>query len=87
MNVSEIKDILTSVTDPEIPVITIYDLGILRNVEIDESSKKITVFITPTYTGCPAMDMITVQIKAALQDHGYDNVEVISLLEPAWTTD
>lgn len=87
INVLEIKDILASVTDPEIPVITIHDLGILRNVEIDESSEKITVYITPTYTGCPAMDMITVQIKAALQDHGYNNVEVISLLEPAWTTD
>jgi ring-1,2-phenylacetyl-CoA epoxidase subunit PaaD len=87
MNISEIKDILASVTDPEIPVITIYDLGILRNVEIEESSQKIIVYITPTYTGCPAMDMITVQIKAALQEYGFDNVEVISLLEPTWTTD
>lgn len=87
MNISEIKDILASVTDPEIPIITIYDLGILRNVEIEESSQKVVVYITPTYTGCPAMDMITVQIKAALQDHGYNNVEVISLLEPTWTTD
>mgnify|MGYP003440126274 CR=1 FL=1 len=87
MNISEIKDILASVTDPEIPVITIYDLGILRNVEIEESTQKVVVYITPTYTGCPAMDMITVQIKAALQDHGYNNVEVISLLEPTWTTD
>ena len=87
MNISEIKDILASVTDPEIPVITIYDLGILRNVEIEESTHKVVVYITPTYTGCPAMDMITVQIKAALQDYGYNNVEVISLLEPTWTTD
>ncbi len=87
MNISEIKDILASVTDPEIPVITIYDLGILRNVEIEESTQKVVVYITPTYTGCPAMDMITVQIKAALQDYGYNNVEVISLLEPTWTTD
>jgi len=87
MNVSHINEILATVTDPEIPVITIHDLGILRNVEINEESGKISVYITPTYTGCPAMDMITVQIKAALQDHGYDNVEIISLLEPAWTTD
>ena len=87
MNISEIKDILAFVTDPEIPVITIYDLGILRNVEIEESTQKVVVYITPTYTGCPAMDMITVQIKAALQDYGYNNVEVISLLEPTWTTD
>ncbi len=87
MNVAQIKEILSTVTDPEIPVITIQELGILREVEIDEDAGKIIVYITPTYTGCPAMDMITVQIKAALQEYGYDNVEIISLLEPAWTTD
>ncbi len=76
---------LQSVTDPEIPVLTIDDLGILRDVEIHEDS--VTVFITPTYNGCPAMDMISVHIKAALQEIGINNVEVMLIMHPAWTTD
>ena len=87
MNIEVIKKILEHVTDPEIPVVSISELGILRDVSYDEKNQKITVHITPTYTGCPAMDMITVNIKSALQEHGYDNVEVVSLLEPTWTTD
>ncbi|MBK8346403.1 MAG: phenylacetate-CoA oxygenase subunit PaaJ [Saprospiraceae bacterium] len=87
MTKDKIIKILESVTDPEIPVVTISDLGILQNAEIDVATGKVKVFISPTYNGCPAMDMITVQIKSALQEQGYDNVEVITLLEPAWTTD
>ncbi|MBC7885986.1 MAG: phenylacetate-CoA oxygenase subunit PaaJ [Saprospiraceae bacterium] len=87
MKIKEILAILNEVTDPEIPVITIEELGILREVKIDEKSDTINVYITPTYSGCPAMDMITVQIKSSLQEHGYSHVNVISLLEPAWTTD
>lgn len=87
MTKSAIYKILESVSDPEIPVVTIADLGILQDVDIDETSQKIKVFITPTYNGCPAMDMITVNIKAALQEAGISDVEVISLLEPVWTTD
>ncbi len=86
MKTDQIYYILSQVTDPEIPVITIAELGILKDVKWDDGDK-ITVFITPTYNGCPAMDMITVNIKSALQEHGYQNVEVISQLEPAWTTD
>lgn len=86
MKTDQIYNILSQVTDPEIPVITIAELGILKDVKWDDGDK-ITIFITPTYNGCPAMDMITVNIKAALQDHGYQHVEVISQLEPAWTTD
>jgi len=57
----EIREILQQVPDPEIPVLTIEDLGILRDVEyIDD---KVIIYITPTYSGCPAMDMITVNIK------------------------
>lgn len=84
-DLDRLKSILKKVVDPEIPVITIDDLGILRNVEYD--GEVVKVFITPTYTGCPAMDMINVNIKAALQDHGYTKVEVISVLSPIWTTD
>ncbi len=87
MTTEQIYHILSGVTDPEIPVITIEELGILKNVEVNTATGKVSVFITPTYNGCPAMDMITVNIKAALQEAGIHDVEVISLLEPAWTTD
>ncbi len=82
-----IWSILESVTDPEIPVLSIIDLGIVRNVELDASKNKVTITITPTYTGCPAMDMITLNIRLALIENGYQNVEVISILSPPWSTD
>lgn len=79
-------EILQEVTDPEIPVLTIADLGILSDAHISDDGK-VTVYITPTYTGCPAMDMIRVNIKACLQEHGIDQVEVVQSLSPIWTTD
>ena len=87
MTREEVYNILKEVTDPEIPVITIEELGILRNVEVDENAGIVTVFITPTYNGCPAMDMITSQIKETLLHHSISAVTVISLIEPVWTTD
>lgn len=81
----KIKSILESVTDPEIPVLTISDMGILRDVRMHED--EIEVVITPTYTGCPAMDMIAMSIRLALIEHGYKKVKVTSVLSPAWTTD
>lgn len=81
----KLLDILKDVPDPEIPVITIEELGILHDVIINDD--KILVLITPTYNGCPAMDMISVNIKSCLQDHGFHNVEVKIVLEPIWTTD
>ncbi|MBT3544124.1 MAG: phenylacetate-CoA oxygenase subunit PaaJ [Saprospiraceae bacterium] len=83
---NHILEILKEVSDPEIPVLTIEDLGILRNAIVDDNGN-VTVHITPTYTGCPAMDMIRVNILAALQEHGISNVEVIQSLNPIWTTD
>jgi ring-1,2-phenylacetyl-CoA epoxidase subunit PaaD len=80
----EIWELLLSVTDPEIPALTIMDLGIVRDIVID--NERIEVVITPTYTGCPAMDMISMQIKLALAEHGYKNVAVKNVLSPAWTT-
>ncbi len=77
--------ILREVTDPEIPVLTIADLGILRDVEI--SNDGINVIITPTYNGCPAMDMIAMNIRLTLLEHGYKNIKITSVLYPAWTTD
>lgn len=82
----QVLEWLGEVPDPEIPVISIQELGILRDVQVGEDGK-VTVMITPTYSGCPAMDMIGVQIRAVLQEKGVEQVEVISLLEPTWTTD
>ncbi len=81
-----ILDILESVTDPEIPVLTISDMGIIREVKVD-GNDAVEVVITPTYTGCPAMHTIEVNIRAALQEQGYDKVKVTTVLSPAWTTD
>jgi ring-1,2-phenylacetyl-CoA epoxidase subunit PaaD len=77
--------ILEAVTDPEVPVLTITDLGIVRDVKINGA--EIEVIITPTYTGCPAMDMIAMNIKLALIENGYSNIKITSVLSPAWTTD
>ena len=82
----KIWNVLETVTDPEVPVLSIIDLGIVRDVEI-ESSNKIKITITPTYTGCPAMDVINMNIRMVLLEHGYKNVEIKNVLSPAWTTD
>lgn len=79
-------DIAATVCDPEIPVLTIADLGILRQVEV-EADGKIRVTITPTYSGCPAMDAIRDDLKAAFAQKGHTDVEVHMVLAPAWTTD
>ncbi len=87
MTKEAIYSILEAVTDPEIPVITIAELGILRDVAIDEAQQTITVYITPTYNGCPATDVIAHTVRKTLEDAGYDKVKVVSLIDPAWTTD
>ncbi|WP_396656550.1 1,2-phenylacetyl-CoA epoxidase subunit PaaD [Microbacterium sp.] len=74
-----------SVCDPEIPVLTIADLGVLREVAVD--GDRVTVTITPTYSGCPAMDAIRDDILLALADAGFGQVDVRLTLAPAWTTD
>lgn len=83
---ASIFKILENVPDPEIPVITIRDLGILRDVKILENGK-IEVIITPTYSGCPAMNMIAMEIRLALAAHGIKDVLITTQLSPAWTTD
>ena len=77
--------LLETVADPEVPVLSILDLGIVRDVQI--SDNEIEVIITPTYTGCPAMDAISMDINFMLISHGYLKVKVTSVLSPAWTTD
>jgi len=81
----KIWKLLEKVCDPEVPVLTILDLGVVR--EVKENEDGVEIVITPTYTGCPAMDMIEVNIKSVLQEHGYDRVKVSMVLSPAWTTD
>ncbi|WP_442793571.1 1,2-phenylacetyl-CoA epoxidase subunit PaaD [Pseudarthrobacter sp. SL88] len=78
-------DIAATVCDPEIPVLTIEDLGILRDVQV--TGNKVTVTITPTYSGCPAMDAIRDDIITAFAKEGYGDVTVDLVLAPAWTTD
>lgn len=76
--------ILETVKDPEVPVLSVVDLGVIRAVELEE--QQVTVTITPTYTGCPAMDMISMHIKMALNAAGYQTT-IQTVLSPAWTTD
>jgi ring-1,2-phenylacetyl-CoA epoxidase subunit PaaD len=82
-----IWNILETVCDPEIPVLSILDLGIIRAVAFNEASNMVELTITPTYTGCPAMDMIGAQIRMALAEAGFHQVKIQQILSPAWTTD
>lgn len=81
----EVYTLLSKIPDPEIPVMTIKDLGILRKVRIENGQYMVT--ITPTYTACPAMEMISHQIKEILSKHGIANVKIELTYAPAWTTD
>lgn len=77
---------VAAVPDPELPMVTIADLGILRAVEVSDSGR-VTVTITPTYSGCPAMDTIRTDIHRALSAAGWSDVAVRTRLSPAWSTD
>lgn len=78
-------EVAASVTDPEVPVLTIEDLGVLRAVEID--GDRVTVTLTPTYSGCPAIDSMRDDVILALTAAGFAEVDVRLTLTPAWTTD
>ena len=82
---SDLWDLLDAVTDPEIPVLSIWDIGILRDVQMNNS--QVVVTITPTYSGCPAVDAIKEDTVKALNAGGYSDVLVKITLAPAWTTD
>jgi len=85
-NIEEQKiwQILEMVNDPEVPVLSVLDLGIVRSVKVNDD--KIDITITPTYSGCPAMDMIRFDIRLKLLEYGYKNITITSVLSPAWTT-
>jgi ring-1,2-phenylacetyl-CoA epoxidase subunit PaaD len=90
ISVEQIWSILEEVTDPEVPVLSVIDLGVIRDIKLFSSSTGSTgieVIITPTYSGCPAMDVIRINIRMALLQHGFRDVQITTVLSPAWTTD
>ena len=82
---AQLFELLSSVVDPEIPVLTLQDLGVLRDISLTDGEVKVT--ITPTYAGCPAMETMRADIETTLAQAGYDRVTVQQVLSPAWTTD
>lgn len=81
---TRIWDLLESISDPEIPVLSIVDLGVVR--EVHDSEGRYRIDITPTYSGCPAMNMIEAEIRAVMAENGIE-ADVKLVLSPAWTTD
>lgn len=86
-----IWNILDTVVDPEIPVLSVVDMGIIRDIQLmpgeGHDTPGVEVSITPTYTGCPAMDVISTGIRLALIEHGFTRNTIKTILAPAWTTD
>lgn len=85
LDAAQVWRVLARIPDPEIPVITITDLGIVRDVRLEGGA--VEVSITPTYSGCPAMDMIERDVVSRLQEAGFSEVRVRTVLSPTWTTD
>lgn len=86
----DIWNLLREVYDPEVPVLSIVDLGIIRKVEVmygPSEKESIHITITPTYSGCPAMDVINMDIRLKLIEKGYRDVVISQVLSPAWTTE
>lgn len=81
----ELLGVLGEVMDPEVPVLSVVELGIVRDVEVHDDG--VTVTVTPTYSGCPAMRVIEQDIEDALRRHGVERVDVKTSYSPAWTTD
>ncbi|WP_069171671.1 1,2-phenylacetyl-CoA epoxidase subunit PaaD [Streptomyces griseus] len=83
---AELHRLAGSVPDPELPVLTLDELGVLRGVRMD-GPDHVTVQLTPTYTGCPAIEAMSADIERVLRDHGVAEVSVVTVLAPAWSTD
>ncbi|WP_097868896.1 1,2-phenylacetyl-CoA epoxidase subunit PaaD [Streptomyces sp. rh34] len=83
---AELRDLAGSVPDPELPVLTLAELGVLRDVRMDGPGR-VTVRLTPTYTGCPAIEAMSADIERVLHDHGVPDVSVVTVLAPPWSTD
>ena len=84
-DVERAREVAAAVVDPEVPVLTIDDLGVLREVRLEGGT--IVVTLTPTYSGCPAIDQMRDDVLLALTAEGFDDVRVDFTLSPAWTTD
>ncbi len=84
-DIGEIRSWLDEVPDPEIPAISLNDLGIIRDLRWDEDTLEVT--ITPTYSGCPATSVINMEIEAALRKNGIEKIHLKRQLSPPWTTD
>lgn len=84
--VEDVRALVAEVLDPELPVLTIDDLGVLRDVSVDPAGH-VEVTITPTYSGCPALDSISADVREVLAGKGFHDVAVHIALSPAWTTD
>ncbi len=82
---ADIWALMCTIPDPEVPVLSIMDLGIVRDVVVNGENPEI--IITPTYSGCPAMDMIAANIRMVLAENGWTDAKVTTILSPAWTTD
>lgn len=80
-----IFSLLSEIPDPEIPVISIVELGVIRDVII--SGKDIEVIITPTYSGCPAMKQMEDDVRKKMEEQGFENIKITTVYNPAWTTD
>jgi ring-1,2-phenylacetyl-CoA epoxidase subunit PaaD len=80
------RTVAAGVVDPELPVLTLADLGVLRDVRREDDGT-VVVEITPTYSGCPAMGVMRADLALALHDAGFDRVDVRTVLSPAWSTD
>lgn len=81
-----IFSLLSEIPDPEIPVITIVELGVIRDLEITDSNF-ISLKITPTYSGCPAMKQIEDDVRKKLSENGFTNITINTIFSPPWTTD
>lgn len=87
ISITQVYTWLSEISDPEIPAVSILDLGIVRDVVLADDAASVSVTITPTYSGCPAMDLISMQIRMALMSRGFKKVDINMQLAPAWTTD
>ena len=85
ISISDIWELMKAINDPEIPVLSVTDLGIVRDIKLKHG--EVEVVITPTYSGCPAMDVISMSIRMALLREGFNTIKITRQLSPAWTTD
>jgi ring-1,2-phenylacetyl-CoA epoxidase subunit PaaD len=85
ITIADARAVAESVTDPELPMLTLHDLGVLRDVRVDGG--RVVVELTPTYSGCPAMAEMRADVASRLHAAGYDHVDVRTVLSPPWSTD